>query len=407
MALFDFLFKQNQDQRSNEKKPNQNVPMGLTLSSAVIPFQGINSFYELYYKNADLKVAIDKVASNIAKGGFDVVNQSGEPITDKEVSDVINNIWGIKQIPWTLPFLEWKFNLFINYLISWNAFLYILRNDTGKMIWLQVLDSRFVTKVVREDWTVIMYTQNINGTLIEIPPEDIKHLQDWFDIYNESLWMSKLNGLLVDIVTDKSAAESNLAYFQNSAVPWNLIVFEQWATNEEINTTMGYLKKMFKGGKNKHKTAALQGVKEIIKVQDSFKDQQFIDLRSANLERYLRVFWVPKSIASVTDGVNYATSHEQTKNFYQETINPYEVKLEKAINQVLVAEGFRSLVDIQTTSVWLSPDQRKAVLMEVDMWVRTPNEYRQEIWLEQYDSEEASQLRYKWGEEQNEIEETV
>lgn len=95
-----------------------------------------------------------------------------------------------------------------------------------------------------------------------------------------------MTALFIELETDTEAKESNLAFFKNNQTPASIIIIDPGYELDE-NAELDYKLKLkeifesgkFEGGKNKHRSAFLEGIKDIIKIQDKITDMEFVELR--------------------------------------------------------------------------------------------------------------------------------
>lgn len=72
---------------------------------------------------------------------------------------------------------------------------------------------------------ILGYVQNLNGVRYFLPDE-VYHLKGDTDIDNETLGRSKMKTLLVELMTDEEASQSNLAFFKNNQTPSSIVIID-------------------------------------------------------------------------------------------------------------------------------------------------------------------------------------
>lgn len=72
---------------------------------------------------------------------------------------------------------------------------------------------------------ILGYVQNLNGVRYFLPDE-VYHLKGDTDIDNETLGRSKMKTLLVELMADEEASQSNLAFFKNNQTPSSIVIID-------------------------------------------------------------------------------------------------------------------------------------------------------------------------------------
>jgi HK97 family phage portal protein len=154
-------------------------------------------------------------------------------------------------------------------------------------------------------------------------PDEVYHLKTDTDIDNEIVGRSKMKTLLIELMTDEEASQSNLAFFTNNQTPSSIIILDDdvdFKDETQKAKVLAELKSMFNtgkhtGGKNHHRSAFAKGIKEIVKIQDKISDMEFLDLRKFTLDLVCGVYEVPKDILGYTETSNRSVGDAQGNNF--------------------------------------------------------------------------------------------
>lgn len=319
---------------------------------------------------------------SVGKGWF-VCTKNDEVIENKKVVEFLNYT----------KFAHLKNTTIRDNGVTGNAFRLKVKSVSWKPIWLQALDPRTMRIVVNAYWDVIKYIQSVDGKSQDFAPEEIKHLYSEKDPDNEIFGLSPMEGIITDVLADDEAALTNYYYFKNSAVPSQLIVLEEWMSEEEQSNAIEQLKKNFSGGKNKHKIGAVSGIKDIKKVQDTLADMQYEALRKFSREKICAAYGVPKTILWYTEGVNYTSADTQYRRFIENTIITREEKIEEWINEVLAEYKEFEGIKIKFDSDHIDDFSGRVdiAIKQMQYGLITPNEAREELWYEPYDFPEADQ----------------
>ena len=313
-----------------------------TLSTGSAPFvsgkslgRGVsmNTFYELYRSHGDIYAAVKEISENVGSAGYELVNTKSP---EKEASQVEAKLFD-EIIGSRVSFRRFKAELIQTVSIAGSAYVHLVRGgETGKVIGIEFLDPRCVSAVTDKKGNMLRWVYRIQNSTINIKPEDVAHFYLQKDPASWVFGLSPLEPIVWDVMTDQRAAESNLAFFENSALPAAHFILDEDLSEEQVKRALELAQKELKGAKNQHKSAVLSGVKEIKTLSISQRDMEYHALRRFTTEKICSVYGVPKSILNYTDGVNLANGQEQTKKFWEGTIQPLEEAVAEFINKRLL-----------------------------------------------------------------------
>lgn len=344
-----------------------------------MPDNTFDLFFKYYRKSAVLHRCIQEIMETVGKGWYKCMRRK-DVIEDKAVDEYLN--------------FNHKFSYLKNQIIrdigvSGNCFILKQKNLQWKPLWLQVLDPRTMAVVITEYGEVIKYIQQANGKMQEFGANDIAHFYLEKDPDNEKMWLSIVEGIITDVLADDESWLTNYYYFKNSAIPSQLIVLQEWMWAEERENAIEMLKKNFSWGKNKHKIAAVSGIVDIKKVQDWIGDMQFELLRKFTIEKVCAAYGVPKIILGYTEGVNYTSADTQYQRFIENTILTREERITEWINEIL---GERTDTRIKFDGDHINDFDKRVdiAIKQIQYWLITINEAREELWYELFDVEEAN-----------------
>jgi phage portal protein BeeE len=215
--------------------------------------------------------------------------------------------------------------------------------DGNTIVAIQALDPRYTKPIVNENGTVLGYLQNLNG-IRTFTKDEVYHIRDGNDPDNEAIGYSKMNSLFLDLETDKEARESNLAFFKNNQTPASIVLLdpEYSNTDEDGNEDVAFrnkLKEIFTsgantGGKNAHRSMFLEGVKEIVKIQDKINDMEFIEQRKFTRELVNSAYGMNADVQGVTENSNKSTGVTQSTE-YHKAIEQKNIFWGKVLTKVL------------------------------------------------------------------------
>jgi HK97 family phage portal protein len=333
----------------NEGQPRGVFTKNGQNSSFLIGGQGIRiapqDLWRIYRMNADVFSCIREWRQGVGDGGYRFVNPE-----DPEIETEKN----------TLQFLEsfYRNSGGFNFIksqairdigISGNAFFEIVPSASGSIYGLKRLDPRSMYVVADSHGTILKYVQRVYGSKdVYFEPHQVWHLVFDDDPDNELLGMSPLETALWEARSDIAAAQSNYYFFENDAVPANLYILDPDLSEDEQKEAMNAINNQFSGSKNRHKSAALGGVKEIKTLSMSQKDMEFVIGRKFNTDKVCSVYGVAKYILGYTESVNYSNGEGILRKFYQSTLQPLEGNYAASTNgQLFEKLGIRERVKLQ------------------------------------------------------------
>lgn len=346
----------------------------------------METYYKLYRSNSDLRRCVEEKQETAWKGGFEVVKwywEEKKVIEDARIYEYLNH---------ERPFEEFKGLLIRDLDIAANAFIEIIKNANWQVIGFDLLDPRTMSIITDKHWVVGKYIQRVKWEMVSFEPEEILHVKDKVDMDNEVFGISKVETLVYDILWDKEAAITNYSFFKNNAQPSSLVVLENELEEDEINIAIENLKKQFSWGKNKHKMAIWNWIKDIKQIWASQRDMEFFDYRKFNSERICAVMGVPKIILNYTDWVNYTNSESQYNKFIENTIRPLERKIAWVMTLLLrlVSDDYRfEFIDDHINDL-----EERTVIIErmLKNWMITINEARLKLGMNVSEEENASKI---------------
>ena len=383
MWLLDRLFKRKAYYQSNS---NSQSLTSLLKNDAVLD---LNTYYNLYRFNGDIRQSVKKIANWVARNWLYIQDNSRKTIENNLITD---EVYSLFQTP---TFLKFKTDLYRNYFLSGELYIAPIYNIQKQVIWFDVLDSRAVTKYVNEYWVIQYFQVTSNNWIIErYQPEQLAYFKFEDDTQNSVNWMWILNWIVYDALSDLEAMRTNYYFYQNSAIPSAILVLEDWMSVEEMQNAKDMFMQQFQWTKNQHKTLVAWWVKDIKTIALSPRDMEFINQRHMTTEKVSACFWVPKSILWYVDNVNYSNWDNQRKEFIEWTLRPLETDFEHILNKLL--EMFRpDLFDkIRIKADWEQVDETQERMdwlrKDVASGILTINEARVERWFEALPDENAN-----------------
>ena len=350
----------------------------------------LNTYYNLYEFNGDIRQAIQKIANWVARNWLYLQDNQRKTIENNVITD---EVYSLFQAP---TFLKWKKDLYRNYMLSGELYIEPVYNIQNQVIWFNILDSRLVSKTVDPFWVIQKFTVSSQWITKTYKPNELAFFK-WEDSVNSSIdWMWILNWVIYDWLSDLEAMRTNYYFYQNSAIPSAMLLLDEWMSPEEMQNAKDMFEHQFRWSKNQHKTLVAGWVKDIKVLSLTPRDMEFINQRQLTTEKISAVFGVPKTILWYTESVNYSNGSNQRKEFIEWTLRPLEADFEHICNKLLemfrpdlfnklrVKADWEQLEETQERMEWLRKD--------VQSWIMTINEARIERWFEALNDENADKL---------------
>lgn len=351
----------------------------------------LNTFYDLYKFNWDIRQAVKKIANWVARNWLYLQDNNRKTIESNVLTD---EVYSLFQTP---TFLKFKLDLYRNYLISWELYIVPIINAMEQVIWFDVLDSRSVTKYTDEFWAIQYFQVTDNAwKILRYTPEQLAYFKFEDDINNSVNGMWLLHWVVYDSLSDLEAMRTNYYFYQNSAIPSAILMLDEGMSADEMQNAKDMFEAQFKGTKNQHKTLVAGWVKDIKTIALSPRDMEFINQRHLTTEKISAVFGVPKAILWYVENVNYSNWNTQRVEFIEWTLRPMETDFEHILNKLLemfrpdlfaklrVKADWEQIEATQERLEWLRKDVASGIL--------TINEARVERWLEEVSDENADKI---------------
>jgi SPP1 gp7 family putative phage head morphogenesis protein len=179
-----------------------------------------------------------------------------------------------------------------------------------------------------------------------------------FNPYDPLKGMAPLEAGKLNVVVDYKAAFYTSVFFDEGAVPGGVLSTEQRLGDKQFNRTKEQFESRHQGYRRSHRVAVLEQGLRYTQTGLSQKDMEFSDLRKLTAERIYQIFGMKKAIVSVTEDVNYATSKEQRKEWWEGTNLPLMSMATSALNFLLFPQSDLK-VDFDTTTIAALKDALK------------------------------------------------
>jgi len=348
----------------------------------------VQTFYDLYKKNPDIRQCIRKISNSVSRDGIYLENNEWEIVDDNILTDEIFDYFK------SPTFLKFKTDLERNYLLSGDLYITPLRNLKQEIVAFQVLDTRGIQKKINDQWNIIGYEQYTRtGAVKKYRVEDMAYFQFEVDVNNANFGMGLLHGIVYDALSDLQASKVNHMIYENWAIPDFMLLLNDTLTNDEMKLAKEQFDSQYRGSMNAHKTLVGWGIKDIKQLSLNHRDMEFLNQKKFTIEKVATAFGVPKSILWYVDNVNYANAKELRKEYIEWTIRPFEQDFEHILN-VLTSKFLPEIYE----KYWVrckgeTLDDQDVIAenhrKDLDKWVMTINEVRVARGMEGLEEENA------------------
>lgn len=300
------------------KEKSKPLVKGFSLSSFSVSYDiSLKVFYDFYERNPYISSVVDKIRRDVGAHGYEIRRfKKASEATMEEFAKLINVSVGYTPRQFIKRIMR-------DFEVTGNAYVYLSKKGT-KVEAIQILDPRHMKPIMNKGGQVLGYVQNLEGFRY-FTKDEIFHLKDDTDLKFEALGRSKMESLFIDLETDKEARDSNLAFFHNNQTPASYVLLDPdfaFPENAEDEAKLRReMKEIFEsgkytGGKNRHRASIMQGVKDVLKVQDKISDMEFFQMRKFTLELVCSVYWVNKDVLGFTDTSNRSVWDVQSETYY-------------------------------------------------------------------------------------------
>ena len=382
--LFWYDFKINKWSKTKSYRDNYSSFLNFSSENVVID---LYVFYDIYKRNADIRQSSNKIAITVSKNWLLIYDNKKNLIDNPLINLEILSIFSLP------TFLSFKKEFYKQYLISWEVYIIATKDIRWKNNWLQILDSRTMSKIVDNKWNFTWFKQYNTFKSKYYSRDDVCYFQLEKDTDNENKWMWLLNWVIWDALSDLQSSKRNYRFFENDAIPGAMLMLDETLSNEEMKIAKEQFERQYKWTNNSHKMLIAWWIKDIKILSISHKDMDFINQKKLTTEKISSAFWVPKTILWYVDNVNLANAKELKVEYIEWTIRPYEKDFDFILNSILrkfytdifnkykVKTNWETLEDTQLKE----DNQRK----DLTLWLKTIDEIRIERNLDEFKLEET------------------
>ncbi len=199
-------------------------------------------------------------------------------------------------------------------------------------------------------WSGSYDLEPIQDGAIPLFVEDVCHIF-LFNPYDPIMGMAPIEAGRLNVIVDYKAGVYTSVFFDEGAVPGGLLATEHKLGDIQFKRTKEQFDERHQGFRKGHRVAVLEQGLKYTQTGLTQKDMEFKILRQISAERIYQIFGMKKAIISITEDVNFATSREQRKEWWEGTNIPLMRMSTSALNLTLFRDNRRLCADFDLTKV--------------------------------------------------------
>jgi len=233
---------------------------------------------------------------------------------------------------------------------------------------------------------------NPNPVTTDNRPNEVIHLKEYSPL-NTFYGVPDIVAAMTSLRGDQMAAQYNIDYFENKAVPRYIITVKgAKLTPEAEDKLFRFFQTGLKGQSHRTLYIPLPGDSEGSKiefemhpVENGVQEASFSDYRLRNRDDILMAHQVPLSKLGGTDSGGTAAAMSQDRTFRDQVAKPLQEYVEKAVNKIIKEKT--DIIKLSFNQISLTDEIADSQINEryVKNQVLTPNEVREKIGYPQRD----------------------
>ncbi len=227
-------------------------------------------------------------------------------------------------------------------LLSGNAYITTLRDDSGRVLSLAVLDPSDITAELKADDNGY---QRLTFTSAQTPgiiysTRDITMVRGLLKP-GQIIGVSPITAAREFIGLGIAVQKFGGAFFGNNATPGSVIEVPGQLSDAGAQQLKSAWNEAHKGASNGSRLAVLTESAKFSKISLSPEDSQFLETKQASIQDVCRLFGVPPHLLADASGSTSWGSglHEQNTAFAQFSLRPLVTRVESALTSIMRSEG--------------------------------------------------------------------
>lgn len=217
-----------------------------------------------------------------------------------------------------------------------SGYAYIIRNGLGEVVELVPILNADI-KPERDPVTDALFYY-VKGE--RVPKERILHIKGF--TLNGVSGLDTVSTGRESIALAVALQDHGARFFPNATTPSVTIEFPQMMDDRQLKAFAEQFDKHNTGNANAHKRMFLWGgAKMNSRTSVNNQQSQFLEARSYQDKAICQLFGVPQIKAGITDAAHYSNVEHENQSFITDTIRPWCVQWEQALNSKLLSERER------------------------------------------------------------------
>ena len=341
-ALFGDVIK---DEIEKSSKQIISYTSGYTMAQGIVPDIDFEIFNQMYEQTSWVRAVVEVICKAVTSRGYVLA-----PLThtaDQSQADKLRDFFENCNPNMTIS--EILYDLTRDVFVFGNAFMEVVGGLDGKPNELWPLDTTTMRVKADVHGNRLGYlqiprfaaagTENQVG-IVPFDVNEVIHLKQ--ATRGSTLYgLSPLASLILPVTVDKYAQIYNRAFFVNGAKIRGAFIMED-ASPEQVERNREYLAARAQNPDLAHSDLVMEGKIDFKQIGVNQKDMEFLELREFTRNEILAVYGVPPSKVSIIDtgNIGSGTGEHQSQTFYDETIQPFQIRIAEKITKHIIRQGF-------------------------------------------------------------------
>lgn len=401
---------ENESGDVGSKMIEDDIITGYNAFEVVLPPYNLDYLSKLYELSTPHQSAVDAKVANIVGLGYDFIPNPRTKLKMDSLDGDKSSKYNRKLAKWKVElgealddlnsedtFSEILTKVWKDYETTGNGYLEIGRSITGQIKYLGHLPCATV-RVRRERDGFVQIISNkavFFRNFGKDDPDPIKRDSNpneviHFKRYSPSSTFYGVPAIVSAksaVAGNKFAADFNIDYFENKAVPRHVIILQGATINPRLaKNILEFFETGLKGKNHRSLFVPLPaGTKDkkvelrIEPVEAGIQDGSFAKYRKDNIDEILMAHRVPINKLSLPAGVSLAAAASADKTFKEQVVGPEQDVLDKKLSKFLKAlQGENAIFDIKMNELTLTDENTQSQIDErrIKTGQRTSNELR-------------------------------
>ena len=296
-----------------------------------------NKVVSPFSQNASVYMAIKATADNAAQVETELKTiATGEKTKDSKLEALLESP---NEIMSGSDFIE----ACVGYMQLCNECFIIKINSTiGQFTGSQLPDElyplnpkHFIEKIEKVNGKSKLVSWKYSPTNQTFRPEEVIHVKN-FNPNNQFRGLNPCKVIENEIDIAWNSLKFNKAFFKNNASGGSVFITDKPMGAEQRTRFIESVNAEHQGTDKQFKNLLLEGGLDVKPSANTHKDMEFIEQMKYTRRSTFGIFRFPESMASITENINYATSREQSRIFWEDNIIPVLKKIAGGLNRGLV-----------------------------------------------------------------------